>query len=131
MIDPPSKFAVLLARTAVVPLFGLVVAGIVWNGISAKTLGRFWQNVVARPGGAMIFRLVLQPTMAGIAALRDGINDARLGRSPYLSAIIRGIEGRSSRLWEGVVSKVKILILGIVVDIVYQLTFLATVHPAE
>jgi hypothetical protein len=79
---------------------------------------------------AMTFRFVLQPTMAGIATLRDGINDARLGRSPYLSEIIRGIEGRSSRLWEGVVSKVKILILGIVVDIVYQLTFLATVHPA-
>jgi hypothetical protein len=131
MIDPPSKFAVLLARTAVVLLFGLVVTGIVWYGISAETLDRFWQNIVARPGGPMTFRFVLQPTMAGIAALRDGINDARLRRSPYLSTIIRGIEGRSSRLWEGVVSTAKILILGIVVDLVYQLTFLGTFHPAE
>jgi hypothetical protein len=69
--------------------------------------------------------------MASIAALRDSINDARLGRSPYLSAIIRGIEGRGSRLWEGVVATAKILILGIVMDIVYQFTVLGTFYPAE
>jgi len=79
----------------------------------------------------MTFRFFLQPLMASIAALYDGINDAHLGRSPYLSAIVRGIEGRSSRLWEGVVSTAKILLLGIVMDVVYQLTVLDTFHPAE
>ena len=70
--------------------------------------------------------------MAGIAALRGGVTDARRGRSPYLYAIIRGIEGRGSRLLEGVVSTARILILGIVMDVVYQLTVLVTVvHPAE
>jgi hypothetical protein len=131
MSDPPSKFAVLLAGIAVVSLVSLIVAGIAWYGISAEVLDRAWRNIVARPGGPMTFRFILQPAMAGIAALRDGINDARLGRSPYLSAVVRGTEGRSSRLWEGVVSTAKILILGIVMDGVYQLTVLGTFYPAE
>jgi hypothetical protein len=96
MIDQPSNFEILLARTAVVLLFGLVAAGIVWYGISAEELDRFWRSIVARPSGPMTFRFVLQPAMAGIAALRDGVSDARLGRSPYLSAIIR------DRSWQGI-----------------------------
>jgi hypothetical protein len=127
----PSKNEV-LARIAVVLLLGLVLAGIVWYGISARVLDRLWRNLVARPGGPMTFRFVLQPAMACIAALHDGINDARLGRSPYLSAIVCGIEGRGSRLWEGLVSTAKILILGVVMDVFYQLIFLGgTFHPAE
>ena len=31
----------------------------------------------------MTFRFILQPVMAAVAALHDGIKDARLGRSPY------------------------------------------------
>jgi len=131
MTDPPSNFEILLARIAVVLLFGLVAAGIVWYGISPEELDRFWRSIVARPSGPMTFRFVLQPAMAGIAALRDGVSDARLGRSPYLSAIIRDIDGRGARLWEGIVSTAKILILGVVMDVIYQLTFLGTFHPAE
>jgi hypothetical protein len=118
MIGPPSKFAVLMARIAVVLLVTLIVAGIVWYGISADVLARSWRNIIARPGGPMTFRFILQPAMAGIIALRDGINDARFRRSPYLSAIIHGTDGRGSHLWEGVVATAKILILGIVMDIV-------------
>jgi hypothetical protein len=79
----------------------------------------------------MTFRFVLQPAMAAIAALRDGVADARFRRSPYLSAIVRGVEGRGSRLWEGIVSTARILILGVVMDVIYQLVFLGEFYPAE
>jgi len=131
MFEPPSEFAILLARIAVMLIVVLVVAGIFWYGISADELDRFWRNIVARPGGPMTFRFALQPSMAGIAALRDGINDARLRRPPYLSEIICGTERRSALLWEGVISTAKILILGVVMDIFYQFTFLGTFFPAE
>ena len=36
----------------------------------------------------MTFRFILQPIMATIAALYDGIKDARTGRSPYLWTIL-------------------------------------------
>jgi hypothetical protein len=79
----------------------------------------------------MTFRFVLQPVMAGLVALRHGVKDARLGRSPYLSAIVRGAGERGSLLWEGVVSTARILILGVAMDLIYQSMFFGTFHPAE
>lgn len=131
MTDPPSRLAIFLARIAVTLIVVLVAAGIFWYGISADELDRFWRNAVTRPGGPMTFRFVLQPAMACIGALRDGIKDARLGRSPYLFEIILGDGGRGRRLWEGVISTAKIMILGIAMDIFYQLIFFDTFHPAE
>jgi len=119
MTDSPS----LLARVAVTLLFGLVVAGIAWYGISAEELDRLWRNITARPGGPMTFRLMLQPAIAAIAALRDGIGDARLGRLPYAATIIRDSRERGSLLWEGIVSTARILILGVVMDVAYQWFF--------
>ncbi|MGD9545410.1 MAG: hypothetical protein AB7F41_13965 [Methylocystis sp.] len=79
----------------------------------------------------MTFRFFLQPGMATIAAFRDGLEDARLERTPYLSAIAFGGERRGARLWEGVISTARILILGVVIDVVYQLAFLDEFHPEE
>ena len=131
MTRPPSKSGLFLARTAVALLIGLAVAGVLWYGLSTDELHRVWRNIAARPGGPMTFRFVLQPAMAAIAALRDGIADARLGRTPYLSAILRGVEGRGSRLWEGIESTARILILGVAMDVFCQLVFLGEFFPAE
>ncbi len=131
MTDSPSQTQVLVARIAVALIVGFAVAGVFWYGLSSDVLDRVWQNIVARPGGPMTFRFVLQPAMAVIAATRDGVVDARLGRTPYLSAILRGVEGRGCRLWEGIVSTARILILGVVMDVVYQLVFLGEFYPAE
>ena len=131
MTGPPSKNEILLARVAIALIVGLAALGVVWYGVSTEELQRVWRSILARPGGPMTFRFVLQPAMAAIAALRDGVGDARLGRTPYLAAIVSGVEGRSARLWEGVVSTARILILGVVMDVVYQLIFLDAFYPAE
>ncbi len=131
MAEPPSKTQILLARVAVATIVGLAVAGVVWYGVSTEVLARVWRSLVARPGGPMTFRFVLQPTMAAIAALRDGVADARHDRTPYLSAILFGHEPRGVRLWEGILSTSKILILGVVMDIVYQAAVLGQFFPAE
>ena len=131
MTDTPTNTQILVARVAVVLIVGLALAGVVWYGLETEELRRVGRNIAARPGGPMTFRFVLQPAMAAIAALRDGFADARLGREPYLFAILRGAGGRRSRLWEGIVSTARILILGVVMDIVYQLVFLGEFFPAE
>jgi len=90
--------------------------------------------MLARPGGPMTFRFILQPAMAAVMALRDGVKDARLGRRPYLWALLRGVrgpEGRRGRLWEGIVSTARILILGVVMDVIYQAIVLKTLYPAQ
>jgi hypothetical protein len=131
MNEAPSKTEILLARLAVVLLVGFAVFEVLWHGLSTDELHRLWRNILARPGGPMTFRFVLQPTMAAIAAWRDGINDSRLDRTPYLSAIFLGSEKRAARVWEGIVSTGRILIIGIVMDVAYQLAFLDSFFPAE
>lgn len=121
----------MLARIAAASLIGLAVAGVVVFGFSGSELTRFWRNLIERPGGPMTFRFILQPIMAAIAAWRDGARDAQLGRPPYLVSIIRGDGPRGPRLWEGVIATSRILLLGIVMDVIYQITVLEAFHPGE
>jgi hypothetical protein len=43
-------------------------------------LARMWTDLVGRLTGPLTLRLYLQPTMATLFALRDGLKDARTGR---------------------------------------------------
>jgi hypothetical protein len=129
-----SKGQLLQARIAVAILLALFVLAVAWYGITAESLGRLWNDILDRPDGPMTFRFILQPAMAIIAALRDGVHDARLGRRPYLWALLHGVrdpEGRSGRLWEGIVSTARIIILGVVMDTIYQWIVFKTFYPGQ
>ena len=134
LTDAPSKTQILQAQIASLLVLGLLALGVAWYGVSDESLGRLWTDILDRPSGPMTFRFILQPTMAIIAALRDGFHDARLGRRPYIWALIHGVRdsgGRSGRLWEGIVSTARILILGVVMDIIYQWKVLDTFYPGQ
>jgi hypothetical protein len=134
LTEAPSKTQIVQARLAVGLLVVLVVGGALWYGVTAESLGRLWSNILDRPGGPMTFRFILQPAMAIIAALRDGVHDARVGRRPYVWALIHGVrdpQGRSGRLWEGFISTARIIILGVVMDTVYQWVVFKTFYPAQ
>jgi hypothetical protein len=92
---------------------------------------RLWQYLVARPVGPLLFRFVLQPLMSAVIAVHDGIQDARTGRSPYLWTIVSNSAERGARLREGLSAASKIIVLGLVVDAIYQLYALETFHPGE
>jgi len=79
----------------------------------------------------MTFRFFLQPIMATIAALLDGLKDARTGRAPYLWTILTNPAKRGGRLREGVISTARVLLLGLVMDAIYQFIVFDTFHPAE
>jgi hypothetical protein len=132
LTDAPSKSAIVQARVAVVLIAGLLALGAVWYGVSFENLSRLWRDLLDRPGGPMTFRFILQPAMAIIAALKDGVHDARIGRRPYFWSLIRGApEGRSELLWEGIISTARIVILGVVMDGVYQWLVLKTFYPGQ
>jgi hypothetical protein len=134
LTDVPSTTRIVQARLAVALLLGLVVGGTFWYGISFESLNRLWDDMLDRPGGPMTIRFILQPAMAIIAAWRDGVHDARLGRTPYVWALIHGVsdpQGRSGRLWEGILSTARIIILGVVMDAVYQWVVFKTFYPGQ
>jgi hypothetical protein len=102
------------------------------SAIAQSALDRLWNNLLARPSDTGAFRFYLQPTMAAILALRDGIKDARAGRSPYLWALLQSNPAeRTALLREGVTQTRRIILLGIIMDTVYQLAVLKALYPLE
>jgi len=96
-----------------------------------EMLVRMWENLAARVGGPMSFRLILQPMMATIFAIRDGRKDAREGRPAYFWAIFTEPENRAERLRDGWKAVAKVFIIATVIDAVYQVIVLRWVYPGE
>ena len=131
MAQAVTKSQIFLARLVVVLIVAFVVAGLIWYGFSAEVRARLWQNLFERPGGPMVFRFFLQPTMAAIAAWRDGINDVRAGRTPFFAGALADPAQRTVRLNEALVATARIILLGLVMDGIYQAIEFKYFHPAE
>jgi hypothetical protein len=115
----------------VVLMVAFVIAGLIMYGFSAEARARLSQNLFDRPGGPMLFRFFLQPTMSMIAAWRDGVRDARTGRSPFFVGALTDPAQRLVRLNEALVATARIILLGLVMDGIYQAIEFETFHPAE
>ena len=131
MTAPVSRARILLAQSVVVLMVVFVALGLALYGLSTEVLGRIWQNILDRPAGPMTFRFILQPIMAAIAALYDGRNDARAGRSHYLWTVLTDSAKRVGRLREGVIATARVILLGLCMDTIYQYLVFDAFHPAE
>ena len=109
----------------------LIVAGIFWYGVTLDTLDRLWHNLIERPDAPMRFRFVLQPLMAAGFAIRDGLRDARAGRVPFFPTILWRPAERAERLREALNSTARIILLGLLMDLIYQILVFRTFFPNE
>jgi hypothetical protein len=94
-------------------------------------LSRFFGNLADRLHGPLTFRLLMQPTMAAVLAIRAGVRDARSGRPPYGWAIVSDAGGRRHLLREGWRAIAGVFTVAILVDVAYQLLVLQWVYPLE
>lgn len=131
MVNAASKTEILLAQVALLLLIAFTVFGIGWYGFSDEVRHRVWEQLVARPTGPMAFRFILQPVMAGIVALRDGIADAKAGRTAYFWTLLTDPLKRAGRLREGLIATARIILLGLAMDVIYQFIVLKTFYPGE
>ena len=131
MSGEASRTRILLAWIAVALLIVFAALGLLWHGFSAEVRARIWENLLERPSGPMWFRFILQPVMAALAALHDGAEDARLGRSPYLWTLLTDASARIGRLREGVIANARVLLLGLVMDTIYQFLEFKAFYPGE
>ena len=92
---------------------------------------RFLSDLVGRLHGPFSFRFVLQPVMAVLYAARDGVLDARQGRPPYFWTIFTGRRDRWDLLREGQKAVARVIALGVVMDVIYQLMEFHWVHPIQ
>ena len=131
MTDQPTRNQVVLAQVVWALVILFLLAGLALYGLSGEVLMRIWQNLIERPGGPMTFRIILQPVMATVAATLAGVREARAGRNPYFWSILRDPRQRGPRLQEGMVATARIILLGLVMDVIYQIVVFDTFHPGE
>jgi hypothetical protein len=131
MAEAQSKTEVLLARMTAALIVALIALGLIWYGFSAEVHQRLWRDIVERPSGPMAFRLLLQPAVAAILAVRDGIKDAQIGRSPYFWTVLTDPERRQARLLEGLGATARVMVLALIMDAIYQVRVLGTFYPGE
>jgi len=94
-------------------------------------LSRIFEDLVGRVSGPMKFRLLLQPLMAVIFAVRSGLKDAGEGRPPYFWAIFTDPPHRREMLREGWKSIGRVFIFAVVMDAIYQIIVLHWFYPLE
>ena len=94
-------------------------------------LSRLWADLIARPGGPLEFRFLLQPLVAALLAVRDGVLDARTGRPPYFWTLVHDPAHRRERFREGVRATLRVVLLGVAIDAFYQFKVHGTVYPGE
>lgn len=92
---------------------------------------RIADDLAARVSGPMKFRLVLQPLMAAIFAIRSGLADARNGRPPYFRALLWDPAHREAMMKDGWKSVGRVFILAVAMDVIYQLYVMHFVYPGE
>jgi hypothetical protein len=92
---------------------------------------RLWNDFGARVSGPMSFRLLMQPTMALIFAIRDGVKDAKTERTPYFYSLFTDPAHRRQRLSEGWRAVVKIFTLAVILDVLFQLIVFRWIYPFE
>jgi hypothetical protein len=120
-----------LPRIILLLAIALIVVGLTLHGLGLSEIKRVWADLTARPGGSLALRFFLQPAMSAIFAVRDGIKDARTGRSPYFWTVLSNPDKRRARLREGAAATGKVILIAIVLDGIYQLIELGTIYPVE
>lgn len=97
----------------------------------ANELKEAAEQLMGRASGPMHFRLLFQPFMAGILAVRAGLKDAREGRPAFLWELITNAGQRKQLLASGWKDTAKIFTVAVVLDIVYGLVALGGFFPFQ
>ena len=91
----------------------------------------FFTDFIARFDGPLHFRLIMQPLMAILFALRDGSRDAREGRTAYLWTVLTDPAQRRYLLESGWKGISKVFVLAFALDVVYQLMVWRGLKPLQ
>ena len=92
---------------------------------------RVWENLIDRIDGPMKLRLIVQPLVACVFAIRAGLRDYREGRPPLFWMLAFHSGERPALLRQGWKDVGKVFLVGVVLDVVYQIIELQTVYPGE
>jgi len=96
-----------------------------------EMFSRGWHEIIARDSGPLHVRLLIQPLVASILAIRSGLNDAREGRPVFFWTLALDSAQRRrllQNLWKDVG---KLFLVACALDVLYQLLVLRWVYPVQ
>lgn len=99
--------------------------------MNIPSLPEFASELVGRLHGPFAFRFVLQPIMASIFAIRDGVKDAREGKPAYFWNVVTQPAERRELLREGWYRVLRVVILGVVMEVLYQVIVFKAIRPLQ
>ncbi len=79
----------------------------------------------------MTFRLIMQPAMAVLLAIRAGLRDAREGQPPFLWTVFSHPGRRRELLLRAWSDVGNVFILALVLDSIYQVMVHSGIYPLE
>jgi len=89
----------------------------------------FFEDMLARLSGAGRLRFILQPTVALVIGMRDGIKDAREGLPPFLLGLMSHTVRRCHLLRSAFMSVRDLVSIAIILDVISQFLIFRRVHP--
>jgi hypothetical protein len=108
---------------------------IAWAAIASGTieemLTHLWKVLVGQLHGPLSFRLIVQPSVAVILAIRAGLRDARAGRRPYYWTILMDLDHRKDLLLESWKDVCKVFVVAVALDAICQLIVFSRLYPSE
>lgn len=94
-------------------------------------LGRDWAMLVTRERGPLGFRMILQPLVAAVLAIRAGRRDARNGRRPFGWMLLTNASQRTVLMKESWQDVGRLYGLAVLTDVIYQVLVFRTVHVLQ
>ena len=96
-----------------------------------QMLSRGWEQLVARAGGPLNFRLFVMPIVVTVFAIRAGLRDAREGQPAFLWALLKNPADRPGLFRSALKDTGRIFLVAIVLDTTYQLLVLRWLYPVQ
>ena len=92
---------------------------------------RVWHNLIDRLSGPLNFRLLVQPAVAALFAIRAGLKDARDGRPAYFWTLFSDRVHRRELVRAGWKSLARVFVFALIADGLYQIIALRWFYPGE
>jgi hypothetical protein len=94
-------------------------------------LTQVWEMLIGREHGPLAFRIIVQPTVAALLAIRAGLRDARDGRSAYGWTVTTDSAQRRQLIREGWGDVGRVFIAAVLIDVIYELIVFRWIYPGQ
>jgi len=96
-----------------------------------ELLARLWHMLIRREHEPLAFRVIIQPSVAAVLAIRTGLQDARAGRPAYGWAIASDVLQRRELVRQGWKDVGRLFGAAVVIDLLYEIIVFRWIYPGQ